>query len=157
SGDTQLTLHAQLEMLLASAAHNPKALAGFSGLGTDVTESADGARLVSAYADALAAVGKFDDAEAQYRRAQAIRERVLPPDHIDRALGMQKIAGILAVRRRSAEALAAFEASQPAIERAFPLLRREAIEGLRFRAMAEADLGHRDRALELHREIVARR
>jgi tetratricopeptide (TPR) repeat protein len=154
-GDTDLTLRAQVAMLGAAASHTT--IDSFAGLGNEVTESADGARLVEAYASALAEAGKLPEAEAQYRRAQTIREHVLAPSNVERALGLQKLGAILAVEKKPKDALALFDQSQPVIETSFPPLRREAIEGLRFRAMAEADLGHKDRALALYREVLARR
>jgi tetratricopeptide (TPR) repeat protein len=156
-GDMELTLHAQLEMLGAASTRDRSAIDGFAGLGKDATESAEGAKLVTWYGDALAEAGRFPEAEAQYRRAKEIRERVLPADHVDRALGLQKLGGLLAVEKRAPEALELLDQSQVAIDRAFPPLRREAIDGLRYRAMAEEELGHHDKALELKREILRRR
>jgi tetratricopeptide (TPR) repeat protein len=155
SGDTQLTIRAQVAMLGAASSH--ETINSFAGLGKDAEDSAEGARLVEAYANALAEAGKLKEAEAQYRRAQAIREHVLPEGHIERALGLEKLGAILAVEKKPTDALALFDKAQPVIEKAFPPLRREAIEGLRFRAMAEEDLGHGDHALELYKEVLARR
>ena len=156
-GDTELTLRAQLAMLEASASRDKHAIEGFAGLGTDVSESAMGARLVVSYGDALMASGKFKAGEDAYRRAQTIREKVLPPEHIDRALGMMRIGAAIAIQKRSAEALPILEQANAIVEKAFPPLRREAIDGLRYLAMAHEDLGHLERALELKKEILKRR
>jgi tetratricopeptide (TPR) repeat protein len=156
-GDTDLTLRAQLAMLGAEASHNKKAMEGFSGLGNDVPQSANGARLVISYGDALMAAGKFTEGEAAYRQAQAIREKVLPPEHIERSLGMMRIGAALAIQKRSAEALPILEAANAVVSKAFPPLRREAIDGLRYLAMTQDDLGHHEKALELYREIYKRR
>ena len=156
TGDTQLTLRAQLAMLLASASRDRRALESFSGLGT-VAESAEGARLITSQADAMMASGHFKEAEAEYRRAQAMREKVLPKGHVELALGMQRIGGAVVIQKRAAEALAILQAAHAIVEKAFPPLRREAIEGLRYLAMAEHELGHDERALELRREVYKRR
>ena len=156
SGDTDLTLRAQLAMLIAVASHQKRAVEGFAGIGK-ISDSVDGAKLISSYGDALMKAGRFKEGEAQYRRAQAIREKLLPADHVERALGVQRIAAALVIQKRAAEALPLLQQAHPIVERAFPPLRREAIEGVRFFAMAEKELGHNERALELYREVHARR
>ena len=156
-GDTELTLRAQLAMMEDSASRDKHAIEGFAGLGNDVVESAMGARLVVSYGDALMASGKFAAGEKAYRRAQAIREKVLPPEHVDRALGLMRIGAAVAIQKRSAEALPILEQANAVVEKAFPPLRREAIDGLRYLAMAHEDLGHLDKALELRKEILRRR
>ncbi len=156
-GDTDLTLRAQLAMLGASASRDQRAIEGFAGLGTDVPETANGARLIAAHGDALMAAGKFAEGEAAYRRAQAIREQVLPAEHVDRALGMQRIGAALVIQKRAAEALPILEAAHAVVERAFPPLRREAIDGVRYLAMAQEELGQHERALALRRIVLQRR
>ena len=156
-GDVDLTLRAQLAMLGASAKRDRRAMDGFAGLGNDVPESANGARLVISYGDALMASGKFAEGEAAYRRAQAIREKVLPPEHVERSLGLMRIGAALAIQKKSADALPVLRQAHAVVEKAFPPLRREAIDGLRYLAMTEEDLGHHDVALELRREIYERR
>jgi tetratricopeptide (TPR) repeat protein len=156
SGDTNLTLRAQLVMLLATGSHSKRALEAFSGLG-NVPDSADGAHLISLHGDALMAVGRFQEGEAEYRRAQAMRERVLPTEHVDRALGRQRIGAALAVQKRAAEALPILTETTVVLEQVFPPLRREAIEGVRYLAMTESELGHHERAAELYRDVYERR
>jgi tetratricopeptide (TPR) repeat protein len=110
-----------------------------------------------AHADALMAAGRFAEGEAEYRRALEIREKLLPPAHLDRALAMQRRGAALIVQKRPAEARSLLEQAVAAIEKALPPLRREAIEGVRYLAMVENETGNRARALELHREVLARR
>ena len=118
---------------------------------------ADGAKLISSYADALMASGHFAEGEEQYRRAQKVRERVLPPGHVERLLGLQRIGAALVIQKRAKEALPILQEAYAAIANAFPPLRREAIDGVRYLAMAEEELGHLERAVELRREVFARR
>jgi tetratricopeptide (TPR) repeat protein len=156
SGDTNLTLRAQLVMLLATASHSKRALESFSGLG-NVPDSADGARLIVAHGDALMAVGWFKEGEAEYRRAQTMREKVLPAEHVERALGRQRIGAALVVQKRAAEALPILTETAAILEKIFPPLRREAIDGVRYLAMTEDELGHHERAAELYHDVYERR
>ena len=81
----------------------------------------------------------------------------MPPEHVDRSLGLLRIGAALAIQKKSADALAVLEPAEAIVAKAFPPLRREAIDGLRYLAMAHEDLGHHARALELRREIYKRR
>jgi tetratricopeptide (TPR) repeat protein len=148
-------LQTQVAMLVAAAANNPKVVDSFSM--DETSDSADSATLRVAHADALMATGRFSEGEAEYRRALAIREKLLPPSHLDRALAMQRLGASLAVQKRPAEARPLLEQAAAAIEKALPPLRREAIEGVRFLAMVEDDAGNQARALELRRDVLARR
>jgi len=153
-GDMDLTLRAQLAVLGTDP--DRSSMSSFAGLG-EVPASPNGARLLVTYGDALMTAGKLADGEQAYRRAQAIREQTLPPEHVDRALGLQRIGAALAVQKRPLEARPLLQQASLVIERAFPPLRREAIDGLRYLAMVEDELGHHDRALELQREVLRRR
>jgi serine/threonine-protein kinase len=155
SGDPQLTVQAQVVMLVAAAANNPKSVDSFAMDKT--SDSADSATLRVAHADALMETGRFAEGEAEYRRALAIREKLLPPAHLDRALAMQRLGAALAVQKRPAEARPLLEQANAAIEKALPPLRREAIDGVRYLAMVEDDAGNHARALELRRDVLARR
>jgi tetratricopeptide (TPR) repeat protein len=155
-GDADLITKAQLALLTATASRDRRAVDGFAGLG-DVPETPNGARLIAAYGDALMAAGRFADGEAQYRRAQALRDKVLPAGDVELALGMQRIGAALVIQKRAKEALPILEAAHATVDKAFPPLRREAIDGVRYLAMAEEELGHLDRSLALRREVLARR
>jgi tetratricopeptide (TPR) repeat protein len=156
SGDTDLTLRAQLAMLHAAASHDRRAIESFAGLG-NVPESANGARLLISDGDALMASGQFKEGEEAYRRAVAIREKVLPAGHVDISLAWQRVGAALVVQKRAKEALPVLEKANAVVEKSFPPLRREAIDGVRYFAMAAEELGDHEKALGLYREVLRRR
>jgi eukaryotic-like serine/threonine-protein kinase len=156
SGDPQLGVLAQVAMLSSMASNNPRGVDGLASL-KDKEEGLDTATLHVAYGDALMARGRFSDGEAQYRAAIAMRNKLLPPAHLDRALAIQRLGAALIVQKRAADARPLLEEAAAAIEKALPPLRREAIEGVRFLAMVEEEEGHLAKALELHRDVFVRR
>jgi serine/threonine-protein kinase len=156
SGDDRLSLAAQVAMLSSMASNNPRGVDALAAL-KDKGDSLDAATLRVAYGDALMTRGKFAEGEAEYRAAIAIREKLLPPAHLDRALATQRLGAALIVQKRPADARPLLEQAGAAIEKALPPLRREAIDGVRYLAMVEDEEGNLPRALELRREVFARR
>ncbi len=103
-----------------------------------------------------AELGHYDDAVASLRTADAMRAKVIPPDHVERLAGESDLAGALIVQRHDAEGLAILRRVNPALAKRVAPLRREAIEGLRRLAMAEDHLGHHEAAIAAAGEVVAR-
>jgi CHAT domain-containing protein len=77
--------------------------------GNPETSEAVLANAIHELADAHAALGEYEEAEALFRRAIAIREKIGGPDGVDLAMSLNNLAGIIRDRARYPEKIALYE------------------------------------------------
>ena len=156
TSDLELQIEANIAQL-AAAGGTGDAAANLASLGALPTEpSRLTARLYTLRGLLQATLGHYADAVALLRTADAMRAKLLPPDHVERLAGESDLAGALIVQHHDAEGLAILERVTPALAKRVAPLRREAIESLRRLAMVEDHLGHHEAAIAAAREVVAR-
>lgn len=76
---------------------------------TNAEDSAEKAEILNHQANALTALGKFDEAKPPYQRALTIREQVLGPEHPDTATSLNNLAVLYHHQGRYAQAEPLFQ------------------------------------------------
>jgi hypothetical protein len=151
-GDRELVLEAELARITAALDEDPSSHA-LDGFALDQqADSPRAAHLEALLADAQIAAGRYADADASARRAQAIRERVYPKDHFERAIGERQIAAVLVYQQKYRDAQPLLERVRTALASSVAARHPEALEALRLQRIIELQLGNVDRAVALGNE-----
>ena len=159
TGQQDLMLTAKLALIgsLAGMTSKKEEVDEFPPVPEGMAPSRESASLYLALGRALENGGRYPEAEAAFRHAQADLAKVLPADHVERLIADYEVAGALVMQRRDADALPMLEHVRAGLDGRVSPLRRESIDVMHAIGIAQGHLGHADAALAADREVLARR
>ncbi len=159
TGQQDLMLTAKLALIgsLAGMTSKKEEVDEFPPVPEGMAPSRESGGLYLALGRALENGGRYPEAEAAFRHAQADLAKVLPADHVERLIADYEVAGALVMQRRDADALPMLEHVRAGLDGRVSPLRRESIDVMHAIGIAQGHLGHADAALAADREVLARR